>query len=134
MSKGYILNLGTEPEFFEGESRDIVLDVIRQYIAEHPNELRRMDILNGILAANKTRGEGADGRRKRVKEMLKGCNEMNSSLEGKLKDLGCTVMGGKKHYKIRLYEDTRYQATMSKTSSDGRAGSNLAAEIAKIMF
>ena len=44
-------------------------------------------------------------------------------------------MDGKKHYKIRLNGDTRYQATMAKTGSDGnRGGSNLASEIIKIMF
>ena len=45
---------------------------------------------------------------------------MNASLKKELQDLGCIVMDGKKHYKIRLNGDTRYQATMVKIESDGR--------------
>ena len=101
---------------------------------DHPNELRRVDILNSILVANKKFSNKATERRCKTKDSLKGCNEMNASLEGKLKELGCMVMGGKKHYKIRYHGDTRYQVSMSKTSSDARSGQNLAAEIGKKMM
>ena len=43
---------GSEQEFFPNERLEIVLDVIKQYVQDHPNELRRVDILNSILGAN----------------------------------------------------------------------------------
>ena len=84
---------GSEQEFFPNERLEIVLDVIKQYVQDHPNELRRVDILNSILVANKKFANKATERRSKTKDSLKGCNEMNASLEGKLKELGCMVMG-----------------------------------------
>lgn len=133
MSK--IINLGNEPEMYEHETEEILLDVIAKYIADHPNELRRVDVLTSVLEANKQRSTNAEKKRQRIKSALKGVSTMNASLKKDLQDLGCIVMDGKKHYKIRLNGDTRYQATMAKTGSDGnRGGNNLASEIIKIMF
>lgn len=133
MSK--ILNVGNEPEMYEHETEEILLDVIARYIADHPNELRRVDVLTSLLEANKQRSTNAEKKRQRIKSALKGVSTMNASLKKELQDLGCIVMDGKKHYKIRLNGDTRYQATMAKTGSDGnRGGNNLASEIIKIMF
>ena len=133
MSK--ILNVGNEPEMYEHETEEILLDVIARYIADHPNELRRVDVLTSVLEANKQRSTNAEKKRQRIKSALKGVSTMNASLKKDLQDLGCIVMDGKKHYKIRLNGDTRYQATMAKTGSDGnRGGNNLASEIIKIMF
>ena len=133
MSK--ILNVGNEPEMYEHETEEILLDVIARYIADHPNELRRVDVLTSLLEANKQRSTNAEKKRQRIKSALKGVSTMNASLKKDLQDLGCIVMDGKKHYKIRLNGDTRYQATMAKTGSDGnRGGNNLASEIIKIMF
>ena len=133
MSK--ILNVGNEPEMYEHETEEILLDVIAKYIADHPNELRRVDVLTSLLEANKQRSTNAEKKRQRIKSALKGVSTMNASLKKELQDLGCIVMDGKKHYKIRLNGDTRYQATMAKTGSDGnRGGNNLASEIIKIML
>ena len=133
MSK--ILNVGNEPEMYEHETEEILLDVIAKYIADHPNELRGVDVLTSVLEANRQRSTNAEKKRQRIKSALKGVSTMNASLKKDLQDLGCIVMDGKKHYKIRLNGDTRYQATMAKTGSDGnRGGNNLASEIIKIMF
>lgn len=132
---GKIINVGNEPEMYEHETEEILLDVIARYIADHPNELRRVDVLTSVLEANKQRSTNAEKKRQRIKSALKGVSTMNASLKKDLQDLGCIVMDGKKHYKIRLNGDTRYQATMAKTGSDGnRGGNNLASEIIKIMF
>ena len=132
---GKIINVGNEPEMYEHETEEILLDVIAKYIADHPNELRRVDVLTSVLEANKQRSTNAEKKRQRIKSALKGVSTMNASLKKDLQDLGCIVMDGKKHYKIRLNGDTRYQATMAKTGSDGNSGgNNLASEIIKIMF
>ena len=59
---------------------------------------------------------------------------MNASMQSDLESIGCTVMSGEKHYKIRLHGDNKYQVAMVKTGRDGRGGLNLASEINKIMF
>lgn len=44
-----------------------------------------------------------------------------------------TPMNGK-HSKLTYYGDSRYMATLAKTPSDGRSGSNIAAEMIRTMF
>ena len=34
---------------YEHETEEILLDVIARYIADHPNELRRVDVLTSLL-------------------------------------------------------------------------------------
>lgn len=125
---------GTEKEFFKDEAKEIVLDVLQHYIQEHPNEMRRSDILSSIITANKKSANNAAKRRTQTKDILRGYSTMNSSMEGILKNLGCSIVTGRKHYKIRYFDDDRYQTTMSKTGSDSRSGLNLASIITKIMM
>ena len=127
------LNNGSVEEFYKDEAKMMVLDILKEYVKAHPNEVRRLDIINSILEANKLDRTSADIKGK-VKNLLQGYSMMNASMQSDQESLGCTVMPGKKHYKIRLYGDSRYQATMAKTGSDRRGGLNLAAEINKIMF
>ena len=58
MSK--ILNVGNEPEMYDHETEEILLDVIARYIADHPNELRRVDVLTSVLEANRQRSTNAE--------------------------------------------------------------------------
>lgn len=129
-----MLNKGLEQELFKGETEEVILDVLQQYITSHPCELRRCDLLNGVIATNKKYIGKAHARCRRVKALLRNYSTMCASLEAALKMEGLTIMGGRKHYKCRLYGDTRYQVSISKSGSDWREGSNLAAEICKKMF
>lgn len=127
------LENGAVQEFYADEAKMMILDILEEYLKKHPNELRRADVIGSILAANKTEQTSA-GLKKRVKTLLQGYNFMNQSMESDLKRIGCSVMGGRKHYKIRLYGDPKYQVMLAKTGSDRRGGLNVAAEINKIMF
>lgn len=127
------LDNGSVEEFYKDEAKMMVLDILEEYVKAHPNELRRRDIINGILKANKLDKTSAEIKSK-VKNVLQGYSMMNASMQSDLESIGCTVMPGKKHYKIRLHGDNMYQATMAKTGSDRRGGLNLASEINKIMF
>ena len=111
------LNNGSVEEFYKDEAKMMVLDILKEYVKAHPNEVRRLDIINSILEANKLDRTSADIKGK-VKNLLQGYSMMNASMQSDLESLGCTVMTGKKHYKIRLFGDSRYQATMAKTGSD----------------
>ena len=127
------LDNGSVEEFYKDEAKMMVLDILEEYVKAHPNELRRRDIINGILKANKLDKTSAEIKSK-VKNLLHGYSMMNASMQSDLESIGCTVMPGKKHYKIRLHGDNRYQVAMAKTGSDRRGGLNLASEINKIMF
>jgi len=59
---------------------------------------------------------------------------MSSSMKSELQDFGFIISSDGKHHKLTYYGDPRYVATMAKSSSDIRAGSNLASEIDKIML
>lgn len=122
-----------EPEFCYQETASIIIDIVERYIKGHPNENRRVDLLSSFLIANKDI-HSAGRVRENIKTMFRGVSEMNTSLKNKLTKLGCTVETGRKHHKIRLNGDTRYQVTMSKTGSDRRAGDNLASSMNRIMF
>ena len=76
MSK--IINLGNEPEMYEHETEEILLDVIAKYIADHPNELRGVDVLTSVLEANRQRSTNAEKKRQRIKSALKGVSTMNA--------------------------------------------------------
>lgn len=121
-----------ELEYEHDETRGIILDILSKYVTDHPQEKRRVDLLNAFLEVNKT--NSIDQKKKKIKNLLKGYTEMNASLKKILKDLGFEIIEGRKHYKIRYHGDTRYQFTVSKTGSDRRAGANLAAEICKAIY
>ena len=127
------LDNGSVDELYKGEAKMIVMDILKEYVKAHPNELRRQDIINGILKANKLDKTSAEIKSK-VKNLLQGYSMMNASMQSDLESIGCTVMSGEKHHKIRLHGDNRYQVAMAKTGSDRRGGLNLASEINKIMF
>ena len=59
---------------------------------------------------------------------------MNGSLKSELESLGIEITSDGKHYKWSYFGDNRYVATVSKTSSDVRAGMNMASTIEKLMF
>lgn len=82
----------------------MVLDILMEYVKAHPNELRRRNIINGILDpwTNKLDRTSAEIKSK-VKKLLHGYNMMNDSMQSDLESIGCTVMSGKKHHKIRLH-------------------------------
>ena len=93
------LNNGSVEEFYKDEAKMMVLDILKEYVKAHPNEVRRLDIINSILEANKLDRTSADIKGK-VKNLLQGYSMMNASMQSDLESLGCTVMPGKKHYKI----------------------------------
>lgn len=49
-------------------------------------------------------------------------------------ELGFTISEDGRHYKVRLNNDTRYLATISKTASDHRTGENSASKICQEML
>lgn len=75
-----------------------------------------------------------DKRKQRVKNLFKGYKRLTGTMKQELMSLGFHIMDDGKHYKITCKGDPRYMATIGKTPSDNRAGSNNVGMINKIMI
>lgn len=65
---------------------------------------------------------------------MKGYKSLNGSLRSMLESLGFVITDDGKHYKWTYFGDHRYVTTAAKTSSDSRAGLNLASIIDNLML
>lgn len=128
-----LLISGNKEEFFDGEARDFVLDVLNEAAKSTPDDSRRKEIIDDILEANNYDGKLAN-KSTRVKTAVKGYTTMTKTMRRELEDLGFTITSDGKHYKLTYYGDDRYVITMAKTGSDYRGGDNLAALINKKVF
>lgn len=128
-----LLYFGEEEEFYEGEIRDIVLDMLSDCAKIQNPDTRRGHILTDILSANEF-SNAQEERRSQIKRLLKGYSNMPGTLRHDLEEFGFSITLEGKHYKLTYYDDPRYVVTMAKSCSDSRAGNNLAAEIGRDML
>lgn len=111
----------------------MVLDAVSDGLERTRGEGRRADVYGDILQSNGY----ANLRRKRqaeVKRIFTGYRVMTGSTKKDLEELGITVTGDGKHYKLAYYGDPRYARAISKTGSDRREGANIAAVINATMM
>ena len=90
-------------------------------------------VIEDVIRENdckKTAGEKAE----KLKNLLKGYKPLSGSLKRELQNMGFEITDDGKHSKLTYYGDSRYMATLAKTPSDGRSGSNIAAEMIRTMF
>lgn len=127
-----LLFYGSEEEFYPGEIKNILLDLLNDDSQQIQNT-RRGDIVNDLLEANDF-DQSQSQRKKQLKEMLTGYKTLDPKLKSDLKSFGYTITGEGKHYKLVYYDDPRYVSTMSKTGSDHRGGLNLASELINKML
>lgn len=125
-----VLCLGDEEELYEGEIREIILDILYNSLKRQTVKSRRNDVLKDIIENNNFQ-KVAESKQERIKKILKGYSNMPHTMRQELQDFGFSIESERKHYKLIYYNDQRYAVTMSKSSSDHRAGSNLASEIIK---
>jgi hypothetical protein len=59
---------------------------------------------------------------------------MTSNIRTALIDAGFKITDDGKHYKLTYYDDERYVMSMSKTSSDCRAGKNFFHELKAMIY
>ena len=43
------LNNGSVEEFYKDEAKMMVLDILKEYVKAHPNEVRRLDIIQNAV-------------------------------------------------------------------------------------
>lgn len=127
------LYLGEERDFYTGEIREIVLEILSEYQRNYLSDTRRDHIINDLIENNDYEQLPAK-RREQIKKILKGYRTLNGSLRNELESLGFIISDDGKHYKWTYYGDHRYVETVSKTCSDSRAGLNIASSIDNLML
>ena len=128
-----LLYMGEETDFYESEIREIVLEILEDYLRNVQKNTRRDHIVTDLLE-NNTYEHIPAKRREKIKAALKGYKTLGGSLRGLLESMGFVITSDGKHYKWTYFGDQRYMATMPKTSSDNRAGMNMASLIDSLML
>lgn len=125
-----LLYYGEEDELYDGEIREIILDILANSLKGEKPKSRRNHIVSDILENNNFQNI-QEKKRAEIKRIFKGYSGLTLSMKQSLRTLGFEVKSDNKHYKLEYYGDSRYIAMTSKTGSDYRAGENLISEINK---
>lgn len=128
-----LLYMGEETEFYEGEIREIILEILEDYKRNIKPGTRREHVINDVLENNDYKQTQAK-RKEQIKAALKGYKTLNGALRNMLESFGFVITDAGKHYKWIYFGDQRYVAIAAKTSSDNRAGMNLASSIDNLML
>lgn len=128
-----LLYMGEETEFYEGEIREIILEILEDYKRNIKPGTRREHVISDVLENNDYNQVQAK-RREQIKVALKGYKILNGSLRNMLESLGFIITDNGKHYKWTYFGDHRYVTTAAKTCSDNRAGMNIASTIDNLML
>ncbi len=124
---------GDEIDIYEGEVREIVLDILDKSLKNIPENSRRYHIVKDLLAKNEWEHLPAK-RREELKRILKDYRVLDKSSRSDLLKLNIKVTDGGKHYKWHYGKDRRYTETAPKTSSDVRVGKNMASQLSNGWF
>ncbi|MGQ4658630.1 hypothetical protein [Aeromonas enteropelogenes] len=128
-----ILSYGEEQDLYPYEIRNFVVDTLERQLQNSIRESRRYHILHDLIKTNKTEGI-ASNLKEEIKSIFKSYVEMDAKTKSSLTRIGFDISEEGKHYKIVFHQDGRYTFSVSKSSSDSRAGKNLASDINKKIF
>ncbi|BCS89538.1 hypothetical protein [Pseudodesulfovibrio sediminis] len=124
---------GNEDEKYQGETTDMLLEILEKQIHCCEVGTRRKDIIEDILSTNSCYGN----RKKllaRLKETFKKYQKLDGKTRGELDRMAFSISEEGKHYKLNFKNDNRYTVVLPKTSSDYRAGLNTYSDLQKKMF
>lgn len=130
---GAVIARGTEREFYPGEVADAVLYALTHGRNSLLENGRRAHLVDDILAANDPTATENEIETE-IKDTFAESGDLGADQRRVLEDLGFSVEEAGKHWKAVYQEDKRYTFTISKTSSDHRAGKNLASTILRTLF
>ncbi len=126
-----LLFYGFEQELYTGEIKELLMDILGNVHVSKGS--RREHIVNDLLKANVVKPTIRD-RHSSLKEALSEYRDMSPDIRRKLEELGFSITSDGKHHKLVYRNDSRYQISIPKTSSDRRSGLNAAAYIIKNMM
>jgi hypothetical protein len=133
VGKGVTLRTGDEHDLYVGEMAGIVRDALQDAATRVASNSRRAHVLNSILH-NSAPSVEAKEQREFIKRLLRDYRSLDAKTKSGLESLGFSIEEEGRHHKMTFHGDTRYMFTLSKTSSDYRAGLNLASDISKQLF
>lgn len=128
-----LLSVGDEQNLYESEILDLVIGALRDYQKSVLSGSRRDHVINDLLAHNPINGSG-EVLQSEIRSLFKTYVTMDSRTRSALKRIGFDISEDGKHYKLVFQGDGRYTFSVSKTSSDHRAGKNTASDINKKIF
>ena len=128
-----VLVRGNEPDLYENEALEILVDAIEKGLSNCIEGSRKWDVLQSIKSANEATSNKEE-LAANVKAILSNYRKLEGSIEHDLEELGFEITGEGKHYRLVFKGDTRYSISMPKTSSDHRAGKNLVSQINNTLF
>jgi len=128
-----VLVKGSEKELYPNEYKDMLLLILIKLKSQVPANSRREHLLEDVISANTSTG-GVEERASSVKAQMRSYRNMDNDMRRFLEELGFEVTGEGKHYKAVFKGDERYIISLPKTSSDHRAGKNIASEIVNLLF
>lgn len=130
---GSLLQSGCEFDFYPGEIKDIVLSTLDKSLNSIQKKSRRYDIISDIINANDYQ-KYSETKAVELKNLLRSYSGLSRKIRSELEKLGFKIIEDGKHYKLKYYEDDRYQDIFAKTPSDERAGRNNATRLIKMVY
>jgi hypothetical protein len=124
---------GNEPEYYAGEIQDAVLFALGLATSSLEQNGRRWHLVQDLLASVQPSGT-ADAMAEDIKRCFASSGDLTAAARRTLEDLDFEISDDRRHYKAMWQGDGRYTFTISKTSSDHRAGRNLASLINRTLF
>lgn len=132
-SSSGLIQRGAEQDLYQYEIADIVIDALADANRVARGGSRRQHVLQDLIKANPASGARL-ALEEEIKALLKTYQDMDSKTKNALTRLGFDLSDDGKHYKAVFQGDGRYTFSFSKTSSDHRAGKNLASDINNALF
>ncbi|MDY3850102.1 MAG: hypothetical protein SOZ46_04715 [Bullifex sp.] len=123
-----IYELGQEPEFYVGECRDLITDILQQVQNKYDKKSHAYSLISSLIEQN-PKSDANKKMLERVKRILSSGDDLNGSMKQDLKSLGFEIDASGTHYTLTYMGDPRFAFTLAKTGSDSRNGKNIFSDI-----
>lgn len=130
---GIRIKIASEQDYFPEEIASVIRDAAADAISRVQPNGRREHILRAVVNSNPA-SDIPRGSREKLKEIFRDYRSMSKDVRNGLSELGFAITEDGKHYKAVYRADDRYSFSIPKTSSDYRAGLNLASDMAKQIY
>lgn len=128
-----ILTTGKEQDLYSCEVRDTVISALQEALRTTHKNSRRQHIITDLISSNQS-SQHAEKIQEEIKSLLRSYRDMDAPTRNALTRLGFSISDDGKHYKMIFQGDGRYTFILPKTSSDHRAGKNMASDINNALF
>lgn len=116
-----ILVEGTEHDIYPGEQRDLMVEYLKDKLANLEPYTRQYHLVKSLLEANPEVGNRA-ALRKGIYDCFRGftgTTTMGKVFQTKMRDLGFDIIKGKTHDKLIFHNDDRYSISIPVTPKTG---------------